>query len=47
MENKKVMTVGFLEENGANLSQSEVSILKSMFESYVSIYEVKKFLLEK
>ncbi|UUC41977.1 SEC-C metal-binding domain-containing protein [Clostridioides difficile] len=42
MENKKVMTVGFLEENGANLSQSEVSILKSLFESYVSIYEVKE-----
>ncbi|MGO0884366.1 SEC-C metal-binding domain-containing protein [Clostridioides difficile] len=42
MENKKVMTVGFLEENGANLSQSEIAILKSLFESYVSIYEVKE-----
>lgn len=42
MENKKVMTVGFLEENGGKLSQSEVAILKNLFESYVSLYEVKE-----
>lgn len=42
MENKKVMTVEFFEENKENLDMSERDILRSLFESYVSVYEVKE-----
>lgn len=41
MENKKVITVEFFEENKYNLNKFEVDILKSLFESFVSVYEIK------
>ncbi|WP_199534046.1 YecA family protein [Romboutsia weinsteinii] len=44
MEDKKVMTVEFFEENKMNLNKVEMDILRSLFESYVSIYEVKEIL---
>ena len=44
MESKKVMTVEFFEDNKSNLNSNEIEILKSLFESYVSIYEVKEIL---
>ncbi len=37
MEDKKVMTVSFYEENRNNINMSEFNVLKSLFESYVSI----------
>ena len=40
MDSKKVMTVEFFEDNRANLNKYEIEILKNLFESYVSIYEV-------
>ena len=40
MDSKKVMTVQFFEDNRANLNKHEIEILKNLFESYVSIYEV-------
>lgn len=42
MENKKVITVEFFEENKDNLDMVERDILKNLFESYVSVYEVKE-----
>lgn len=42
MENKKVMTVEFFEEKRDSLNQLEVDILRSLFESYVSVYQVKE-----
>lgn len=42
MENKKVMTVEFFEENKDTLNTFEINVLRSLFESYVSIYEVKE-----
>ena len=42
MENKKVMTVEFYEDNRDNLATKEVEILRNLFESYVGIYEVKE-----
>ncbi len=42
MEDKKVMTVSFYEENRNNINMSEFNVLKSLFESYVSIYDVKE-----
>ena len=47
MENKKVMTVDFFEENKNKLNNLEVNILKSLFESYVSVYSVKEKLEDK
>ncbi|MGL5693827.1 MAG: SEC-C metal-binding domain-containing protein [Peptostreptococcaceae bacterium] len=47
MENKKVMTVEFFEANKENLDVTERDILKSLFESYVSVYEVKEIKDEK
>lgn len=44
MEDKKVMTVEFFEENRDKLNNAEIEILKSLFESYVSVYEVKSVL---
>lgn len=41
MEDKKVLTVEFFEQNRDKLNKGEVDILRSLFESYVSIYEVK------
>ncbi|WP_199533603.1 YecA family protein [Romboutsia maritimum] len=42
MENKKVMTVEFFEENKDALNTFEINILRSLFESYVSVYQVKE-----
>ncbi|MFR0018357.1 MAG: SEC-C metal-binding domain-containing protein [Paraclostridium sp.] len=42
MENKKVITVDFFEENKNSLTKPEVDILKSLFESYVSVYVIKE-----
>ena len=42
MENKKVITVDFFEDNKNNLNKLEVDILKSLFESYVSVYVIKE-----
>lgn len=42
MDSKKVMTVEFFEDNKNNLNSNEIEILRSLFESYVSIYEVKE-----
>ncbi len=42
MESKKVMTVAFYEDNRENVTTKDVEILKSLFESYVSLYEVKE-----
>ena len=47
MQNKKVMTVEFFEENKDNLDIAERDILRSLFESYVSVYEVKEIKDEK
>lgn len=47
MENKKVITVDFFEENKSNLTKAEVDILKSLFESYVSVYVIKEKLEDK
>lgn len=47
MENKKVMTVEFFEENRDSLDVVERDILRSLFESYVSVYEVKEIKDEK
>ena len=47
MENKKVLTVEFFEENKDNLNMLEREILRSLFESYVSVYEVKDIKDEK
>ncbi|SCI21093.1 Predicted metal-binding protein related to the C-terminal domain of SecA [uncultured Clostridium sp.] len=47
MENKKVMTVEFFEANRDNLDMVERDILRSLFESYVSVYEVKEIQDEK
>ena len=47
MENKKVITVDFFEENKNNLTKTEVDILKSLFESYVSVYVIKEKLEDK
>ncbi|WP_195940211.1 YecA family protein [Romboutsia sp. 1001713B170131_170501_G6] len=44
MENKKVMTVEFYEENRDNLTTQDVEVLRSLFESYVSVYEVTEIL---
>lgn len=44
MEDKKVLTVEFFEQNRDRLNKYEVEILKSLFESYVSVYEVKSIL---
>lgn len=44
MDSKKVMTVEFFEDNKQNLNNNEIEILRSLFESYVSIYEVKEVL---
>lgn len=44
MESKKVMTVAFYEDNRDRLNGQEVEILRNLFESYVSIYEVKEIL---
>lgn len=40
MENKKVISVEFFEQNKGRFTKNEVDILSSLFESYVSIYEV-------
>lgn len=42
MDSKKVMTVAYYEDNRDRMTTNEVEILKSLFESYVSIYEVKE-----
>ena len=42
MENKKVMTVEFFEANRDSLDVVERDILRSLFESYVSVYTVKE-----
>lgn len=42
MENKKVMTVEFYENNRDNLTTRDVEILRNLFESYVGIYEVSE-----
>ena len=42
IENKKVITVEFFEENKHNLNNFEVATLKSVFESFVSVYEIKE-----
>ncbi|MFI3209999.1 MAG: SEC-C metal-binding domain-containing protein [Peptostreptococcaceae bacterium] len=42
MENKKVMTVSYYEENADKINESESNIMRSLFESYVSIYRVKE-----
>ncbi|MGL5714799.1 MAG: SEC-C metal-binding domain-containing protein [Paraclostridium sp.] len=47
MENKKVITVEFFEENKYNLNKFEIDILKSLFESFVSVYEIKEKLEDK
>ena len=44
MDSKKVMTVAYYEDNKERMTTNEVEILKSLFESYVSIYEVKSVL---
>ncbi|MGL5312979.1 MAG: SEC-C metal-binding domain-containing protein [Peptostreptococcaceae bacterium] len=44
MDSKRVMTVEFFEDNKQNLNNNEIEILRSLFESYVSIYEVKEVL---
>lgn len=44
MESKKVMTVEFYENNRDKLTTREVEILRSLFESYVGVYEVKEML---
>lgn len=44
MEDKKVLTVEFFEQYRDRLNKGEVDILRSLFESYVSIYEVKSML---
>lgn len=44
MDSKKVMTVEFYEDNRDSLSRNEVEILRNLFESYVSVYEVKEVL---
>ena len=44
MENKKVITVDFYEENRDNVNINEVQILRNLFESYVSVYEIKEIL---
>ena len=47
MENKKVMTVEFFEANKDKLDIVERDILRSLFESYVSVYTVKEINDEK
>lgn len=42
MESKKVLTVEFYEENNDNMTTSDVEVLRNLFESYVSVYEVKE-----
>ncbi|MDR0880347.1 MAG: SEC-C domain-containing protein [Clostridioides sp.] len=42
MENKKVITVEFFEANKDNLTQSEIDILTNLFESYLSVFEIKE-----
>ncbi len=42
MESKKVMTVSYYEDNRDKVTTKDVEILKSLFESYVSVYEVKE-----
>lgn len=44
MENKKVMTVDFYEANRDKVNTNEVQILRNLFESYVSVYEIKEVL---
>ncbi|MGL6108147.1 SEC-C metal-binding domain-containing protein [Romboutsia sp.] len=44
MDSKKVMTVEFYEDNRDAMNKSEVEVLRCLFESYVSIYEVKEIL---
>ena len=44
MESKKVMTVAFYEDNRDKVNTNEVKILRNLFESYVSVYEVKEVL---
>ncbi|GAA0705616.1 SEC-C metal-binding domain-containing protein [Paraclostridium ghonii] len=47
MENKKVVTVDFFEGNKNSLTKQEVDVLKSLFESYVSVYAIKEKLEDK
>ena len=42
MENKKVMTVEFFEANKETLDVVERDILRSLFESYVSVYTIEE-----
>ena len=44
MDSKKVITVDFYEENRDKVTLNEVQILKNLFESYVSVYEIKEIL---
>ena len=44
MESKKFITVDFYEENRDDINFGEVQILRNLFESYVSIYEIKEIL---
>ena len=42
MEDKKVLSVKFFEDNRHILSRGEVEVLKGLFESYVSVYKIKQ-----
>ena len=42
MEDKRVITAAFYEENKHNLNKVEINILKNLFESYVSLYEISE-----
>ena len=47
MENKKVMSVSFYEELQGNLNSTEVRVLVDLFNSYISIYEIKEKLVDR
>ena len=42
MADNKVITAAFYEENKHNLNKVEINILKNLFESYVSLYEISE-----
>ncbi|HSQ33287.1 MAG TPA: SEC-C domain-containing protein [Peptostreptococcaceae bacterium] len=42
MEDNRVITAAFYEENKHNLNKTEINILKNLFESYVSLYEISE-----
>lgn len=42
MEDNRVITAAFYEENKHNLNKIEINILKNLFESYVSLYEISE-----